>query len=95
MAVPSLFLVLTAYFLHAAAVGDRGLRAAAERQRDLLAAQDALIRAEAERGVWERRVAGLRANRLDTDAVEERARAMLGLSHPDDIVVPLPDAPLR
>jgi hypothetical protein len=47
-----------------------------------------LAQAQAERDSWERRVAGLRANHIDPDSLDERARAMLNLADPADIVVP-------
>jgi cell division protein FtsB len=85
---PSVFLLLVAYFLWNATQGDRGLRAYAERQEDLKAAKGELARTESDLQVWERRVAGLRRSRLDQDALDERARAMLNLSHPEDVIVP-------
>ena len=85
---PVVFLLLVAYFIWNATQGDRGLRAYAGRLEDLKAAQADLARAETDLANWERRVAGLRANRLDPDALDERARRMLNLSDPADIVIP-------
>lgn len=85
---PFIFLLLVAYFIWGATHGDRGLRAYAGRLEDLKVAQADLTRAEADLAGWERRVTGLRANALDPDALDERARAMLNLSDPADIVVP-------
>jgi cell division protein FtsB len=84
---PFIFLLLVAYFVWSATQGDRGLRAYAGRLEDLKAAQADLARADTDLANWERRVAGLRANRLDPDALDERARAMLNLSEPADVVV--------
>lgn len=84
---PFLFLLLVAYFIWNATQGDRGLRAYAGRLEDLKAAQADLVQAEAELANWERRVANLRTNRLDPDALDERARAMLNMSDPADIVI--------
>ena len=67
---------------------ERGLRAYASRLEDLKAAQADLARAEGDLAIWERRVAGLRPNHLDPDALDERSRAMLNLSDPADVVVP-------
>jgi cell division protein FtsB len=86
-APPLVFLTLTAYFCWSATRGDHGLIAYAQRQEQLKAVQTELARAEADRDGWERRVAGLRSNRLDTDAVDERARAMLNLADPSDLAV--------
>ena len=37
--------------------------------------------------MWERRVTGLRNTRLDRDTLDERARAMLNLAEPTEVVV--------
>ncbi len=85
---PLLFLSLVAYFGWNAVQGDRGLVAYAQRQELLKQARSDLARAEAERAMWERRVAGLRGNHLDRDTLDERARAILNLAEPSDIIVP-------
>lgn len=85
---PLVFLLLVAYFIWNATQGDRGLRATAIRQEDLKAAQADLARAEADLAMWERRVSGMRADRLDPDALDENARTRLNLSDPADIMVP-------
>jgi cell division protein FtsB len=86
---PSLiFMLLIVYCVWNATHGERGLRAYAARLEDLKAAQADLVRAETELAGWERRVAGLRSNQLDPDALDERARAMLNLSDPADVVLP-------
>jgi len=84
---PVLFMALVAYFGWNAMRGDHGLKSAAQRQADLQAALAEQARAQAEVLMWERRVAGLQ-NRIDIDALDERARARLNLSDPGDIVVP-------
>jgi cell division protein FtsB len=85
---PLLFLSLTGYFCWNASRGDHGLRAYAERQKQLVTAKAELAQAEAERDAWEVRTGGLRANHIDPDTLDERARAMLNLADPKDIVVP-------
>jgi cell division protein FtsB len=84
---PAVFLLLVVYFLWNATQGDHGLRAYKAAQGELAAAQAELARAQAEQAVWERRVVGLRT-RIDGDALDERARAMLNLSDPRDVIVP-------
>jgi len=86
-AAPAVFLALVGYFLWSATQGDRGLEASPLRQEELSAALAEQARAEAEVAMWERRIAGLRT-RIDTDALDERARAMLNLSDPRDVIVP-------
>ena len=89
MLAPSVFLAITAYFAWNATQGDRGLKAYAQRM-DLLhqvIAEEAA--AKAERDALETRVSGLRAKHLDPDTLDERARAMLNLAEPGDIIVKL------
>ncbi len=85
---PLLFIGLTTYFGWNAMRGDHGLRSYALRQQQLIQAKAELATAETERNAWETRVAGLRANHIDPDTLDERARAMLNLADPNDIVVP-------
>jgi cell division protein FtsB len=86
---PALFLSLVGYFLWNASQGDRGWRAYEARMRQFETVQKERDQVDAERRVWERRVAALRSERLDPDMLDERARAMLNLAEPSDIVVPL------
>lgn len=88
-AAPAVFLLLAAYFLWNVTQGAHGLRAYAEGQQELAAAQADQARAKAELLVWQRRVRGL-SNPIDGDALDERARAMLNLSDPNDVIVPYP-----
>jgi cell division protein FtsB len=86
---PTIFLAITAYFAWNATQGERGLVAYAQRQallRQVNAEQDA---AKAERDGWETRVDGLRARHLNPDTLDERARAMLNLAQPEEVVVKL------
>ena len=85
---PLIFLSLVGYFGCNAMQGDRGLVAYAQRQELLAQAQAGQVKALTERDAWERRVAGLRARHIDADALDERARAMLNLADPADVIVP-------
>ncbi len=87
-AAPLLFLALVGYFSWNATQGNRGLVAYAQRQELLAQAQADQAKAQAERDAWERRVAGLRSNHIDPDTLDERARAMLNLASPGDIILP-------
>jgi len=84
---PLIFLSLVAYFSWSVARGDHGLVAYAQRQELLAQAQADQARASSERDTWARRVAGLRARNIDADMLDERARAMLNLAEPSDIIV--------
>jgi cell division protein FtsB len=87
---PTLFLSLVGYFGWNATQGDRGLQAYAMRQAQLVSVQADLRRVETERDLLERRVAGLRTQRLDPDTLDERARAMLNVADPNDLVAMFP-----
>ena len=84
---PAVFLLLAGYFRWNASEGAHGLQAYAARQQDRDASLAELTRAQTEENTWARRVSGLRS-RIDGDALDERARAMLNLSDPGDVIVP-------
>ncbi|MEO3474159.1 septum formation initiator family protein [Roseomonas sp. CAU 1739] len=88
IALPCLFLALSGYFAWHAMHGDRGLIAREQRLADIAAARSELARAEADRDAMERRVTGLRGDRVDRDQLDERARALLNMVGRDEIVVP-------
>ncbi len=85
---PLLFLALAGYFAWNATRGDLGLRDYAAREQDLARAETARAQAAEDVATWQRRVAALRPEHLDADVIDERARAMLNLADPADIVVP-------
>jgi cell division protein FtsB len=69
--------------------GDHGLKASAQRKALLHQAIQDRNAADIEHQAWEKRVAGLRAKHLDPDTLNERARAMLYVAEPTDIIVKL------
>jgi cell division protein FtsB len=85
---PLIFLSLAGYFSWNAVQGDRGLVAFAQRQDLLAQAQADQAKARTERDAWDRRAAGLRSRHIDADTLDERARAMLNLADPTDVIVP-------
>lgn len=84
---PLIFLALTGYFVLNALEGPHGLLEYAKDRASLAAAEQDYARAAAESQQWEIRVAALRTDHLDADTLDERARAMLNLVNPADIVV--------
>ncbi len=87
-AVPPLVLLAVAgYFGWSATQGDHGLRAYARQQDQLRLAQAELSHVNRDVEMWDRRVSGLRNTRLDPDTLDERARAMLNLADPAEVVV--------
>ena len=86
------------YFGYHLQTGDHGLEAQAQ-----LAGRKAVLEGELAglkevRDRLERDVALLRPESLDPDMLDERARAILDLAHPDDLIMmkrrqPVPDMP--
>jgi cell division protein FtsB len=85
--VPTLLLGLTAIFAWQATQGDHGLIMRERRVAELAQAEANLAAAKAERDNWERKVAGLTPSHLDKDALDQRARELLNLADPIEIVV--------
>ena len=77
------------YFAANAFTGNHGLRAQQDLEQQLTAMKGDLMQLKAERAVWERRVSLLRADRIDPDMLDDRARALLGYADPRDLVLML------
>jgi cell division protein FtsB len=75
------------YFAYNLESGDHGLKARAdlERRKEVLAGELAGLKEV--RARLERDVSLLRPESLDPDMLDERARAILNLAHPDDLVI--------
>ena len=84
---PVVLLAVAGYFGWSATQGDHGLQVYARQQDQLRLAQAELFHVNGEVEMWERRVTGLRNSRLDPDTLDERARAMLNLAEPTEVVV--------
>jgi cell division protein FtsB len=80
--------LLCGYFLWHSLEGESGLWARERRVAEIEAARVTLARAESEREQMERRVNGLRGDRIDRDQLDERARTLLNLVGKDEIVIP-------
>jgi cell division protein FtsB len=89
MIAPTIFLAITGYFGWNATQGDRGLVAYTQRKALLNQVVTDQTAAKAERDAWETRVSGLRARHLDPDTLDERARTMLNLAQPNEVIVKL------
>jgi cell division protein FtsB len=81
--------LIIGYFGLSAYTGAHGLKAKQDlaQQQATLTAEIERVREERKR--WEHRVSLLRADRLDPDMLDERARAMLNYAHPRDLVFSL------
>jgi cell division protein FtsB len=75
------------YFGVNAFTGAHGLRAQADLEQQLAAMEAQLAELRAERALWQKRVALLRASQLDPDMLDERARDLLALADPRDVIL--------
>jgi cell division protein FtsB len=78
---------LVGYFLHNAQIGSRGLEAKQALKAQIHELSRSLDAAKAEHADWDRRLALLRADQVDRDLLEERARVLLGRVHKNDLVI--------
>ncbi|UFN50802.1 septum formation initiator family protein [Roseomonas sp. OT10] len=86
--LPAVFIGLCGYFAYHALIGSRGIYAREAKLAEIAMARADLVAAEAERDAMERKVAGLRADHLDRDMLEERARALLNVVAKDEVIIP-------
>ena len=75
------------YFAYHLFVGNHGLDARARLESDVKLLNTELKSLEVVRGRLDRDVALMRSGELDPDMLDERARAILNFSHPNDIVI--------
>jgi cell division protein FtsB len=75
------------YFGVNAFTGRHGLRAQQDLEQQLAAMQHELGQLKSEHAVWDRRVALLRSDAIDPDMLDERARALIGLADPRDLIL--------
>jgi cell division protein FtsB len=86
-AMPAFLLTLTGIFAWQATQGDHGLIMREQRKIQQAQAEANLLAAKTEHDNWVRKVAGLTASHLDKDALDQRARELLNLADPNEIVV--------
>ena len=87
VAGPLVGAALTAYFALSAFEGDRGVLRIIQLDQEIARAEETLAKVAVERRNLDRHVGALRADRLDRDYLDERARVMTGLVGPGDIVI--------
>jgi cell division protein FtsB len=84
---PLLGMALTGYFAYNLVAGDRGFLAWVRLSRQLAAERTNLEQVRAERTALDLKVANLRPEHIDPDLLDERARAVLNLVAPDEVVI--------
>ncbi|WP_232314903.1 FtsB family cell division protein [Oceanibaculum pacificum] len=75
------------YFVYHAVQGDRGILAWRQVDQQIALAESALQEVSSVRRQLERRVTLLEPAHIDPDMLEERARLMLNLQRPDEVVI--------
>jgi cell division protein FtsB len=89
---PAIFLAITWYFGWNAIHGKSGLQAQQGQRAELQQAQQDYAKAELQRGQWQTRIADLSGQSIEPDMLDEQARQVLNLAHPNDLVIDLPPA---
>lgn len=84
---PLLACAIGGYFGYHLQTGDHGLEARADLQKRKAVLEGELAGLKEVRQRLERDVALLRPESLDPDMLDERARAILNLAHPDDLIM--------
>ena len=79
--------LLIGYFGVNAYTGDHGLRAREQLDRQIGDLDRQITEASAERDLWERRVKLLKADSVDPDMLDERARTLLNYADPRDLIL--------
>lgn len=85
---PVLGFCVVGYFAYHSVEGDRGLVAYLRLTEQIQLAKAQLQELNVERKALETRVGLLRPNQLDPDMLDERARLLLNLARPDEIIIP-------
>ena len=81
--------LLIGYFGANAFSGNRGLKAKQDIDQQIAVLSAELSRLQADRAQWERRIVLLKSRGLDPDMLDERARALLDYTHPNDLTLML------
>jgi cell division protein FtsB len=87
---PAIGAAIVGYFAYHATQGDRGLIALSHLQNEIQQAEAVLAQVRGERTDLEQRASLLKRDHLDPDMLDERARAVLNYSHPDDVIILVP-----
>ena len=86
-AMPGFLLTLTGIFAWQATQGDHGLIMREHRKTQIVQAEANLAAAREERDNWVKKRDGLTASHLDKDALDQRARELLNLADPNEVVL--------
>jgi len=87
-AFPTICMCGVFYFAHYALHGAYGYGALVSHTHEIAALQAELEELQRETARLEQRTGLLRSSSIDPDMLDERARAMLGYAHPEDLIIP-------
>lgn len=79
--------LVAAYFVWHGVNGQRGLKAGVEYEQRIGELRRELDTLTAERGRWERKIALLRGDLIDSDILDDQARSALGRVHRNEVVI--------
>jgi len=85
--VPLIGSLTLVYLIYSGVQGDRGLLAWIQRGQDVAVAEQRLADQSVQRDALAHRAALLRPESLDLDLLDERARAVLNLVRPSEVVL--------
>lgn len=88
--VPAVGACVVGYFAYYAVHGERGLMAMKRLQTQIAQAEQTLAEVRSDREKMEQRVKLLRPDHLDRDMLDERAREMLNVAKPNDVIIMTP-----
>ncbi len=89
MVLPVLFLGITWYFGWNAMHGSRGLEAQHVQEEELIQTQQEFTWVDAQRNLWEARIATLNGQSIAGDMLDKEARLVLNLANPGDMILDL------
>jgi cell division protein FtsB len=87
LALYTIAALVIGYFGVNAYSGNRGLRAKQDLDQQIAALGTELATLKAEHAYWERHVSMLRPGSIDADMLDERARALLYMVDPRDLIL--------
>jgi cell division protein FtsB len=87
--MPAIAIVLLLIFIAYAIIGPNGILAWGDYSRQLKQRQSELRMLQAQKAALDNRVKLLDPRKVDPDMADELVRRQLGVTHPDEVVVPM------
>ncbi len=87
-----ILLSLVGYFVFHAMQGKHGLRSRVGLKKNLVTLEKELTMLRKERRKYEHYIQLMHDKKIDPDMLDEKARKLLNLAHPEDIIIMLPNS---